>query len=325
MPDLRTGRGGRDLDDVEPVGPRGLGEEREIGPGRAPQRPALARVDGENPRHLRSRRAGLHLDKGQGPAVEDDEVDLVATIQGAAPVAGDNPAAEAPLEEGFGQPLAPGAAAGGREAIACPAGSASRPFPGRPSGTPDRAFHGHGAAFILSVHSIIMASHAAAPALPYKIAVLVFLENARGEHLLLLRAKPPNQGVWSPIGGKLETGIGESPFECAIREAREETGHVLSREDLHLFAIIAEKAYEGQSHWLLFLFRCRKPVAELPEDFGEGKFGFFSRDQVDRLPIPDTDKTALWPTYDRYRDRFVMLRADCAPDKPLKVEIEQIT
>src|SRR3954468_23670427 len=87
-----------------------------------------------------------------------------------------------------------------------------------------------------------------APLLSYKIAVLVFLENAAGEQLLMLRAKPPNLGAWSPIGGKLETGIGESPFECAVRETFEETGHRVATDDFHLFAMIAEKAYEGQSH-----------------------------------------------------------------------------
>jgi 8-oxo-dGTP diphosphatase len=170
-----------------------------------------------------------------------------------------------------------------------------------------------------------MGSDASSPALPYKIAVLVFLENAAGEHLLLLRAKAPNLGSWSPIGGKLEMGLGESPFECAIREAREETGLVIGREDLHLFALVAEKAYEGQSHWLLFLFRCRKPVPGLPADFGEGRFGFFSRAAVDGLQLPETDRTALWPIYDRYRDRFVALRADCAPGQPIRVEVEQIS
>ncbi len=165
----------------------------------------------------------------------------------------------------------------------------------------------------------------AAPALPHKIAVLVFLENAAGQHLLLLRAKPPNLGVWSPVGGKLETATGESPFECAAREAREETGLVVAPADLHLFALIAEKAYEGEAHWLLFLFRCRRPVPGLPADFAEGKFGFFSRADIDRLPIPETDRTALWPTYDDYRDRFVALRADCAPGHPVRVAVEQIT
>ena len=97
-------------------------------------------------------------------------------------------------------------------------------------------------------------------ALPYKIAVLVFLENRAGEQLLLLRAKPPNLGVWSPIGGKLEMATGESPFECAVRETREETGLEVAASDLHLFSIIAEKAYEGETHWLMFLFRCRRPL-----------------------------------------------------------------
>ena len=161
--------------------------------------------------------------------------------------------------------------------------------------------------------------------LPYKIAVLVFLENRAGEHLLLLRAKAPNLGVWSPIGGKLETAGGESPFECAVRETREETGFEIGASDLHLFAMIAEKAYEGNSHWLLFLFRCRRPLDGLPPDIAEGRFGFFARAAVDKLPLPETDRTALWPVYDRHRDRFVSLRADCAPGRPVRVEIEEIT
>lgn len=161
--------------------------------------------------------------------------------------------------------------------------------------------------------------------LSYKLAVLVFLENAAGDHLLLLRAKPPNLGVWSPIGGKLETAIGESPFECAVRETKEEIGLEISTADLHLFAMIAEKAYEGESHWLMFLFRCRLPITTLPPDIHEGKFGFFSRTAIETLPIPETDRTALWPTYDRYRDRFVALRADCAPGQPVRVDIEEIT
>src|SRR5208283_4110155 len=136
--------------------------------------------------------------------------------------------------------------------------------------------------------------------LPYRIAVLVFLENAAREHLLMLRAKPPNLGVWSPIGGKLEMEGGESPFECAVRETREETGLSIEAGDLHLFGIIAEKAYEGRSHWLLFLFTCRKPLAGLPPDISEGRFGFFSREAVDKLAIPETDRTALWPTYDSH-------------------------
>ncbi len=84
-----------------------------------------------------------------------------------------------------------------------------------------------------------------AQALPYRIAVLVFLENAAAEHLLLHRAKAPNKGAWSPIGGKLEMAIGESPFECAVRETREETGFGIAAADLHLFAIDRREGLRG--------------------------------------------------------------------------------
>ena len=160
--------------------------------------------------------------------------------------------------------------------------------------------------------------------IPYKIAVLVFLENPAGEQLLLLRAKAPNLGSWSPIGGKLEMALGESPFECAARETFEETGFKITTKDLHLFAMIAEKAHEGQSHWLLFLFRCQRPIERLPASIDEGQFGFFSRQALEQLPLPETDRTALWPIFDQYKNDFVSMRANCDPAHPLKIEIEQV-
>jgi 8-oxo-dGTP diphosphatase len=163
------------------------------------------------------------------------------------------------------------------------------------------------------------------PVLPYKISVLVFIENPAGEQLLILRRQAPNLGNWSPIGGKLEMATGESPFECAARETFEETGLRVRIVDLHLFAIIAEKAYEGQSHWLMFLFRCRRRIDSLPPDITEGRFAFYSRAAIDQLPIPETDRAALWPIYDRYRDRFVALRADCMPGRPVQVTLEEVT
>ena len=163
-----------------------------------------------------------------------------------------------------------------------------------------------------------------ASVLPYKISVLVFIENAAGEQLLMLRAKQPNLGVWTPIGGKLEMTTGESPFECAVRETGEETGLQVKAADLHLFAMIAEKAYQGDTHWLMFLFRCKKPIAGLPRDIAEGKFAFFSREKIKGLPIPETDKAALWPIFDQYRESFVALKADCTRS-PITITVEQIT
>jgi len=160
-------------------------------------------------------------------------------------------------------------------------------------------------------------------ALPYKISVLVFIENPAGEQLLMLRAKQPNLGVWTPIGGKLEMATGESPLQCAIRETAEETGLVVDEKDLHLFAMIAEKAYQGDTHWLMFLFHCKRPIAALPPNISEGTFAFWSREAIKGLAIPETDQAALWPIFDRYRDRFVSLRADCSVS-PIQITVEQI-
>jgi 8-oxo-dGTP diphosphatase len=93
---------------------------------------------------------------------------------------------------------------------------------------------------------------------------------------------------------------------------------------MHLFAMIAEKAYQGETHWLMFLFRCKQPIAGLPPDITEGRFAFYSRDAICDLPIPETDKSALWPIYDQYRDGFVALKADCTRS-PITVHVEQIT
>lgn len=161
-------------------------------------------------------------------------------------------------------------------------------------------------------------------ALPYKISVLVFIENRAGEQLLMLRAKKPNLGVWTPIGGKLEMATGESPLQAAVRETAEETGLVVREEDLHLFAMIAEKAYQGETHWLMFLYRCKVPIDALPANIDEGTFGFWSREAIKGLAIPETDQAALWPIFDQYRDRFVSLRADCSVS-PIKITYEQVT
>ena len=159
-------------------------------------------------------------------------------------------------------------------------------------------------------------------AIPFKISVLIFIKDDDGRFLLLKRNKSPNLNCWSPVGGKLEMSIGESPFECAIREVEEETGHIINNDDLHLFATIAEKDYEASGHWLMFIFDCHKPIKSLPPQIDEGFFEFFSREEVDDIDLPVTDRKLLWPNYDNYRESFVAIRADCHPDKDLEIVIE---
>jgi 8-oxo-dGTP diphosphatase len=55
--------------------------------------------------------------------------------------------------------------------------------------------------------------------------VLCFL--TRGELVLMLhRYKPPNQGLWNGVGGRIEPG--ETPLAACLREVREESGYKLS-------------------------------------------------------------------------------------------------
>lgn len=92
--------------------------------------------------------------------------------------------------------------------------------------------------------------------------------------------------------------------------------------DLNCFGYIAEKSYEGSGHWLMFLFNCRKTIEQLPQEIDEGGFRFFSRSEIDALAIPETDRTLLWPYYDRFSDGFVGMRADCDPSGKLHLTEE---
>jgi len=155
--------------------------------------------------------------------------------------------------------------------------------------------------------------------LPFHVSTLVFLRNRESQLLLVRRAKAPNLNKWSPVGGKLDFSSGESPYECAVRETFEETGLHISEKDLRLFAYVSEKNYEGSGHWLMFLFDCIVPLPALPSSGPEGNFGFFAREEVAGLPIPETDHLLVWPLYDKRHEGFTALRADCVGSNSPKI------
>lgn len=147
----------------------------------------------------------------------------------------------------------------------------------------------------------------------YTLSTLLYGFNDRGEVLLLERAQEPNLGLWSPPGGKLDTVIGESPYECACREAREELGLDLGSSDLHLAGLISEEGYEGQSHWLMFLFEVTRKLKMLPPLHREGRFAFFEREALDGLALPRTDRERIWPWFWQYRGGFFAAHCRCPP------------
>jgi 8-oxo-dGTP diphosphatase len=150
--------------------------------------------------------------------------------------------------------------------------------------------------------------------LPYKIATLLYCFSERDEVLLLERTQEPNLGMWSPCGGKLHTEEGESPYACACREAREELGVTLSVTDLHLTGLVSEHGYQGQSHWLMFLFEVLPRLTTLPPVHREGRFEFFGREALPKLKMPQTDLEQIWPWFWEHRGGFFAAHCHCRAD-----------
>jgi 8-oxo-dGTP diphosphatase len=78
------------------------------------------------------------------------------------------------------------------------------------------------------------------------VAILIRKE---GQVLLLKRKGSHGAGTWCPPGGHLE--FGESPEECAIREAKEETGVEVT--DVRFLAITNDLFPEGK-HYVTIWF-----------------------------------------------------------------------
>jgi len=159
--------------------------------------------------------------------------------------------------------------------------------------------------------------------LRHKITTLVYLFNKQGEMLLLHRRRKPNLGLWSPIGGKLHGEEGESPYECAAREVWEEAGLKVTTKDLHLAGLVAEHGYEGDHHWLMFLFECKKKLARLPKKHEEGDFEFVPLSNVSMIKMPTTEKQILWPLFLKHRGGFFSVKIDCVGGKKLKWKVEE--
>lgn len=168
---------------------------------------------------------------------------------------------------------------------------------------------------------------------PYKIACLCELRDAQGRYLLIHRNKHPNKGLYSPIGGKLETAQGESPAQCARREIAEEAGLDVPISRLHLAGIISERGFASTpatggdpaygsgspAHWLIFWYRLLDAVnpADMPShEIDEGRLVWVPRANIDSLPLPATDRQVIWPTVLAHEGGgFFTLHLDCTGEE----------
>jgi 8-oxo-dGTP diphosphatase len=155
---------------------------------------------------------------------------------------------------------------------------------------------------------------ATAAPLPYRVVVLCYLFDDAGRTLLLHRRKPPNCHLYSPIGGKVEMALGESPTACAVREIHEEAGLTIDASDLHLTGIVSEAGYEDAGHFLMFLYELTRPVQVTVTEFDEGRLSWHHRDAIDALPQPESDRRVIWPLFWKYRRGFFAAHLDCTGD-----------
>lgn len=119
---------------------------------------------------------------------------------------------------------------------------------------------------------------------------LCYIENDRGEYLMLHRVKKKNDvnhDKWIGVGGKFEDG--ESPEDCLLREVREETGLTLTR---YRFRAVVTFVAEGYETEYMHLFTADAWEGELlPCD--EGDLEWVDIDKVCDLPIWTGDKIFL--------------------------------
>ena len=144
-----------------------------------------------------------------------------------------------------------------------------------------------------------------------KLATLLYVTNPKGEYLLMERAKDPNKGLISPPGGKLHTDRAESPAECAVREFEEECGIKTQTKDWELIGTVTENNYPNIGHILIFLFKLKIPVNELPPDSREGRFVFVDPADLDKMNIPETDKLFIWKNVLYTENGYFSLKIDC--------------
>ena len=113
----------------------------------------------------------------------------------------------------------------------------------------------------------------------------------RGDEVLMLhRVKKENdinQGKWIGIGGKFE--FEESPDECLLREAMEETGLALTSWKCRGIVTFLNEGGEGE---YMYLFTADGFEGELKE-CDEGDLQWISRDFLGSLPKWEGDQIFL--------------------------------
>lgn len=119
-----------------------------------------------------------------------------------------------------------------------------------------------------------------------KVASMVILR-CKQRYLLLKRGKPPNQGLYLPVGGKLDPH--EGPRACAIRETLEETGIQIQNPK---FCGTLIETSPVDYNWMCYIYEAEIEDQPAP-DCDEGSLEWIEEAALQDLPTPPTD----WEIY----------------------------
>ena len=110
-----------------------------------------------------------------------------------------------------------------------------------------------------------------------------------GKERWLMHRRPAHKhhgGLWEFPGGKVEQG--ETPGDALVREAHEELGIVLDREQLTPMTFAQESPSDGQGSIVIFLYTAMQWSGE-PDSLEGGAVDWFSPEQLAALDKPPLD------------------------------------
>ena len=118
-----------------------------------------------------------------------------------------------------------------------------------------------------------------------KNTTLCYIEK-ENKYLMLHRSSKKNDGSggkWMGIGGHFEEG--ESPYDCVVREVKEETGLDLVEPKYRAVVTFDSDEYESEQ---MHLFTCDKFTGEQTE-CSEGELVWVNKSDLDTLPMWEGD------------------------------------
>lgn len=139
-----------------------------------------------------------------------------------------------------------------------------------------------------------------------------------GAYLMIHRVKKKNdmnKDKWLGVGGKLEEG--ESPFDCAKREIKEETGLTVDKLRYHGIITFVSDLYGTE---YMHLFSATEFEGDIDYNCDEGTLEWVKIENVYSLPIWEGDK--IFFELMEKEDRFFSLKLCYEADKLVSHTLE---